>query len=207
MAFEYQLKITLDGIEPKIWRCVVVNGNTTLGRLHMIIQEVMGWTNSFLHEFKSKTVTFREHLYFDGLPDDARLSTTQFTLECLNLKKGATFTYLYDFGDNWLHTLEVENIQEISSNITAPRCLGGERNSPPENCGSITGYYEICKTVKLGSKKDTQKVTEWFGQPYDPEAFDLEAAQKSLAGDFFVKYFDDEDDDFELEDEAVVTQV
>lgn len=47
----YQLKITLDGSKPPIWRRVQVLGSTHLGRLHDIIQATMGWYDSHLHQF------------------------------------------------------------------------------------------------------------------------------------------------------------
>ena len=47
-----QLKITLKGSDPAIWRRVVLPSNYHLGRLHTIIQMAMGWTNSHLHQFE-----------------------------------------------------------------------------------------------------------------------------------------------------------
>jgi len=50
----YQLKITLQEIEPLIWRRHQVRRQVRLGRLHRMIQAAMGWTNSHLHEFLNK---------------------------------------------------------------------------------------------------------------------------------------------------------
>jgi len=47
----YLLKIRLFDIEPEIWRRFVVPGDITLDRFHDVIQIVMGWTDSHLHEF------------------------------------------------------------------------------------------------------------------------------------------------------------
>ncbi len=47
----YQLKITLTGIEPPIWRRVLIPGPLTLNRLHHVIQQLMGWINAHPHEF------------------------------------------------------------------------------------------------------------------------------------------------------------
>nr|MBA3531439.1 plasmid pRiA4b ORF-3 family protein [Ardenticatenales bacterium] len=46
----YQLKVTLKGTKPPIWRRIQVRGSTTLGKLHRILQVVMGWTDSHLHQ-------------------------------------------------------------------------------------------------------------------------------------------------------------
>jgi hypothetical protein len=59
----YQLKVTLRGIRPPIWRRVQVPGDYTLQKLHQVIQTVMGWYNGHLHEFRVGRVSY-------GEPDD-----------------------------------------------------------------------------------------------------------------------------------------
>ncbi|NNN04814.1 MAG: plasmid pRiA4b ORF-3 family protein [Elusimicrobia bacterium] len=51
IADTYQLKVTLDGIEPPIWRRLLVPGDINLLKLHEVLQVAMGWTNSHLHQF------------------------------------------------------------------------------------------------------------------------------------------------------------
>ncbi len=58
----YQLKITLRESKPLIWRRVQVRGSTTLAKLHHILQVVMGWTDSHLHQF------IVDGVYY-GIPD------------------------------------------------------------------------------------------------------------------------------------------
>jgi len=47
----YVLRVSLQGTRPPIWRRVAVPSRITLGRLHDVIQIVMGWSNSHLHHF------------------------------------------------------------------------------------------------------------------------------------------------------------
>ncbi|MCY2931682.1 MAG: plasmid pRiA4b ORF-3 family protein [Planctomycetota bacterium] len=47
----YNVRITLKDSQPPIWRTVALPSDTTLGRLHEVIQIVMGWTDSHLHQF------------------------------------------------------------------------------------------------------------------------------------------------------------
>lgn len=49
----YQFRISLEGTRPPIWRRIQVK-NCTLDKLHEHIQTAMGWTNSHLHDFKSR---------------------------------------------------------------------------------------------------------------------------------------------------------
>jgi hypothetical protein len=47
----YQIKITLKWSKPPIWRRVQVQADMPLVRFHAVIQLVIGWTNSHLHQF------------------------------------------------------------------------------------------------------------------------------------------------------------
>lgn len=46
------LKITLDHVEPKVIRRIVVSADIRLDRLHLAIQAARGWTNTHLYEFR-----------------------------------------------------------------------------------------------------------------------------------------------------------
>jgi Plasmid pRiA4b ORF-3-like protein len=47
----YELKVTLRGSKPAIWRRLQVPGSIKLNRLHQVLQVAMGWTDSHLHQF------------------------------------------------------------------------------------------------------------------------------------------------------------
>ena len=51
MSKLYQIKIQLLKIAPPIWRRVIIPSDMLLSDLHKVIQSVMGWTNSHLHQF------------------------------------------------------------------------------------------------------------------------------------------------------------
>lgn len=51
MSKIHQIRITLDGSKPPIWRRVAVRSDITLGQLHDVIQIVMGWEDEHLHQF------------------------------------------------------------------------------------------------------------------------------------------------------------
>ena len=54
----FQLKITLDGVTPPVWRRVLVPGGYTLDRVHRVIQYAMGWQNYHLHSFEIDGVQY-----------------------------------------------------------------------------------------------------------------------------------------------------
>jgi hypothetical protein len=47
----YQIKVTLVGTDPPIWRRLLVPAQATLGQLHDVVQAAMGWDDDHLHEF------------------------------------------------------------------------------------------------------------------------------------------------------------
>ena len=47
----YQLKVTLLGIRPPVWRRFQISSTDTLADLHISLQVVMGWANVHMHQF------------------------------------------------------------------------------------------------------------------------------------------------------------
>jgi hypothetical protein len=177
MARAYQLKITLEGVEPEIWRRVVVPGNLSLARLHGVIQDAMGWQWEHLHEFLARGLRI-------GMAQDGWLRTQiederQYTLEQLCEQRG-TFQYLYDFGDDWMHEVRIEKITEAKGTF-APRCLAGERACPPEDCGGIGGYLHIVEALTQPRHPEEAEVRALVGDEWTPEAFDVDAADRLVA--------------------------
>lgn len=103
----YQLKVTLRGSKPPIWRRLVVSDQTTLGKLHDILQIAMGWTDSHLHLFSIGGVNYGAPSPDDWEPiqDERRVK-----LQSVVGAEKAKFRYEYDFGDGWEHEIVVEKM-------------------------------------------------------------------------------------------------
>ncbi|MFO8091290.1 MAG: plasmid pRiA4b ORF-3 family protein [Desulfatiglandaceae bacterium] len=177
----YLLKIQLLNIEPAIWRRFVVPANITLDRLHDVIQIVMGWTDSHLHEFAIGNKRYTE--YPESKEDG--LVCGRYRLGDLIKQKGRSFRYLYDFGDCWEHELVLEESRYFNPELrTAPACLEGERACPPEDVGGVPGYFEFCNALKDPSHEEHESYMEWSGGDYNSERFDSESINWEL-----MKYF------------------
>ena len=148
----YLLKIKLLDIEPEIWRRFVVPADITLDRLHDVIQIVMGWHDYHLHEFIIGKKRYTEDPEF---PEDGLEEEDRYYLVDLIKRKGQKFTYIYDFGDNWEHELVLEDSRYFDPELQAEiECLEGERACPPEDVGSVPGYYDFCEAVRDPSNED-----------------------------------------------------
>lgn len=92
----HQLKITLNGSKPSVWRRIQVPSTSTLGQLHAAIQLAFGWTNSHLHEFEIAQQRYTMDLA-DEFDDFGGIDEDTVTLTAV-LPKGTRAKYLYDFG-------------------------------------------------------------------------------------------------------------
>lgn len=54
--------------------------------------------------------------------------------------------YVYDFGDNRRHNVELERILPASG-VVRPICLAGERHCPPEDVGGVPGYEDFLEVI------------------------------------------------------------
>lgn len=177
----YQLKITLRGSKPPIWRRVVVPGSITLQKLHEVIQVAMGWMNCHLHGFEVAGTAFSGPGP-DGYVDDENEfeDERRYRLAELIPREKMKFRYEYDFGDSWEHDIVVEKImpsQAAPANIV---CTGGKMCCPVEDCGGIWGHYRNLRILGDEKHPEHAEVAEWVGGPFDPEAFDLQAVNDRL---------------------------
>ncbi len=173
----FQLKVTLRGATPAIWRRLAVPGNLNLERLHLVIQDSMGWENCHLHSFEVKGTEF-------GVPDPDSMfgtdveSEKRHTLERLVGAKDR-FSYTYDFGDHWLHDVVVETV--TPGEPGAPRCIAGAGACPPEDCGGVWGYAELVAALANEHHERHEELAEWVPTGWSPERFDLELADRLVA--------------------------
>jgi hypothetical protein len=167
------LRIELDDIEPLIWRRVAVRAATNLQTLHRIIQAAMGWQDYHLWEF-----AVGDKIYGVPDPEDAgwgrEVHRAAGTALARLVADGMTaFGYTYDMGDNWEHRILVEQVGPAEPDRLYPRFLGGERRCPPEDCGSVPGYYEFIDTIagpdKGKGSRRKKEALDWYGGPYDPD--------------------------------------
>ena len=175
----YRLKATLKESAPPIWRRIEVRGSTTLARLHTILQTVMGWTDSHLHEFVVGDVRYgMRDMEWDPL--DPRKDERRARLGAIVAGVKDRFSYEYDLGDGWVHDIVVEQVSPAEPDVRYPRCIGGERACPPEDVGGISGYGDFLEALRDPAHEEHETIVEWSGGSFDPEAFDREAINREL---------------------------
>lgn len=177
LSFIHQLKVTLKGSKPPIWRRFKVSDQITLFKLHKILQVVMGWTDSHLHHFLIGKTYYQEpdREFGSGAVNEKRVKLSQ-----LRLREKTKFYYEYDFGDGWEHEIVVEKIMPAAGENCLPVCLKGSRACPPEDIGGIWGYADFLEALHDPTHPDHEGMLEWIGGQFDPEAFYLAEVNRSL---------------------------
>ena len=95
----YQLKVSLIGFKPQIWRRLLVPANTKLSDLHKILQTAMGWTNSHLHQFIKARTFYTVKMEADMFWDDMdNVDYKNMKIADLLKDEKDNIIYEYDFG-------------------------------------------------------------------------------------------------------------
>lgn len=177
----YQLKVTLKGSKPPIWRRILVGGETTLAELHDILQVAMGWSDQHLHAFHIGDIEYGPNepdpdpFFASSAEDESGVRLDEVA------GSGTTFRYDYDFGDDWEHQITVEKALPPDSGEPHPRCLAGKGACPPEDSGGIRGYYRKLEVLKHPEDPEYEEIADWMDPEFDPEHFDPEEANHLLS--------------------------
>lgn len=173
----HQLRVTLLGSDPPIWRRVQVPATVTLETLHRILQVAMGWEDEHLHQF----VAGKKHYGIPMPGDPIRVrDESQARLYRILSKPKQRMLYEYDFGDSWKHEVVLEEVLRPEKQLEHPVCIAGERACPPEDCGGIWGYYDLLETIQDPEDPEHEERLEWIGENFDPEAFDRDEVNRRL---------------------------
>jgi hypothetical protein len=178
----YQLKVTLLGTKPPIWRRLLVPADLILAKLHDVLQIAMGWHNAHLYEFHVGRQRYGrpnpdERWFGSGLPtiNDRRVRVDEVLREVRS-----KLVYTYDMGDSWEHSVVLEKRLPADPDAAYPVCIGGERACPPEDCGGLPGFYGLLEALQNPEDGRGEEMLEWIGEEFDPEAFPIDYVNRAL---------------------------
>lgn len=173
----FQFKVSLLDIEPEIWRRFQVRGNYSYWDLHVALQNVVGWSDSHLHAFRSPQLEENgleigiPTELFDNFVDDEFKVVAGWDVPLTEYFKepGDRMTYEYDFGDGWEHEILLEGILLKEKGRKYPYCLAGEQACPPEDCGGRYGYYEMLEILYSPSHEEHEGMMDWLKSHYQSD--------------------------------------
>ena len=123
----YQLRTVLRGINPLIWRRLLVRSDTTLAQLHTILQIVFAWSDELLYSFH---MYGRDYGNRGANADQVLLLWRDLRLHC-----GERFRYVYDIGAHghvifaskscpWLHGVSILSVLAGNGRGHSEDCRG-----------------------------------------------------------------------------------
>lgn len=121
----------------QVRRDIEIRGDQTLEQLHRAIFAAFDRSDEHLYQFQFGKRPFDPDGPNYGVPDpeegqergrDARTTA----LDDLDLKPNRVFGYLFDFGDEWFHQVQVERIEQAILTVTYPRVVKRVGKSPPQ---------------------------------------------------------------------------
>lgn len=177
----YELRVVLDEVRPEVTRTVLVPSEIGLGHLHDVLQVVLGWEDYHLHEFH---IGGERYGVDDGedwgedLGESRRREERSTRLDAVT-GVGDRFTYSYDFGDGWTHTITVAAVVPTDEAGPLPRCTSGANRCPPEDVGGPSGYTRYLEVLADPHHDEHEETLLWRG-PFDPADFDVDEVNARL---------------------------
>ncbi len=164
----YEFKVSLDETAPLVWRTFLAHEVIDLTELHVLIQMTMGWDDTHLYEFQIDGESYTD----SDSADEMNMKEAEGVLLCDVLGDAKSFKYIYDFGDDWSHEVEIVKILENDPRMIYPVCIGGENACPPEDCGGPHGFAEFKKAISGKEGPEKNEMLAWVGGFYNPTSFD-----------------------------------
>lgn len=170
------IKVTLDDIEPPIWRRLQVPLAIKLPKLHLVLQAAFGWDNCHLHEF-----VMGKKRYGPPVNEEYPVENeSKVLLSELAPAVGDKVLYTYDLGDCWRHTIEVEALTKPQPKSAYPKCINGKRSAPPEDAGGPLGYAIKLEALADENHPEHEEILGWVGPGFDPERFDVHSVNVAI---------------------------
>jgi hypothetical protein len=172
-----QLRLSVAGCRPPIWRRVQVKESMWLSQLHDTIQLIFDWYDYQTHAFAIGGHRYGNPLKRDDFViDDDR----DITLADVDLPNQTQLSYGYHFGEGWHIEFQVESVGVPEKGAHYPRVIAGERAGPPEDCGGMDAFHDMLVCIQEPHTELGREWLDWLGPDYDAERCDLDAMNKAL---------------------------
>lgn len=164
------LKIQMKGVtKPPMWREVEIPADYNFEQLHDVIQDVTGLENYHLWQFNVKAydesllIGFSEEGEFHGGLQFVTHEADETPLTQFLHQKGDKLEYVYDFGDDWIFSVEVKEVAERKIEHPVCRKFKSELNAL-EDFGGVWAYLSAREDYeewgKLTNKERKQLAKE-----------------------------------------------
>jgi len=179
----FQFKINIKNISaPPVWRRVQIPSQWSFDMLHGVIQAAFGWGNYHQYLFSPRGWGSDPCIGASNLEDPGCQDATKTELRNYFTYTKQNFTYIYDFGDNWIHHILLEEI--IHENRINADLIDGKGKCPPEDCGGSYAYMDLKLILGDPDYPEYNEIREWLGlnktENWNPEEIDLNVLRQAV---------------------------
>lgn len=193
----YILKIRIDLELHDVYRIVEVPANLTFHELHYAIVDMFDWSDRHCHSFcviegdphtpgPKYLMPIKATIYDGDNPsEDELMESDRAYLSDRKVMLSDVFqtedwcVYTYDFGDNWEHTITVEERKETGGSDRI-RVIEAKGQRPPEDVGGEYGYEEYLRIISDPDDPDHESAVRW-GEEANPEEMSIEDMNSRLS--------------------------
>lgn len=119
MSKRYTLKVYPKGMGREAYRVLEISGKDTLDALCEDIMDAFDFIHEHLYEFNMDNRMYGSNWSYQYDPEFEGAPSTDIAIDKLKLKKGQKFTLHYDFGDDWMFVITVQQIAEEAGRTPA----------------------------------------------------------------------------------------
>ncbi len=143
--------------------------NYSLYGLHCAIQSVFNWNNTHLHKFEFTYPQLNDYLYpnigTEQIPEHEYDEAAEQRENSISLKEifgiERKFGYLYDFGDEWEHSIALVRI-ERRKDYAKPDVLSAVGDAPAEDAGGASGWIDKLQIMNNPKHEDYNDFQYWL---------------------------------------------
>ena len=112
----YTMKVYPEGGAREAYRVIEIMGKETLDTLCECILDAFNFLHEHLYEFCMDNKMYGNGMRYEYMPEGPGPST-KVKIDAIGLVKGQKFSLHYDFGDDWMFTIQVQSITETDKSV------------------------------------------------------------------------------------------
>jgi hypothetical protein len=177
------IQLSVGGTE--VWRRLMLPASSALEELHRIIQRVFGWQSSGTYRFTLGN-SLKNYRVFQTEKSPEKDAFSRFgppldlNTRIRDLEDQGVMEFLYEYGSKWTVKIILLSRHEEAEEAQGARCVAGAGAAPPEDIGGPLRFRKFLSALNRGGEDEKKEALEKLGENFDPDAFDLEACNKSL---------------------------
>ena len=117
---------------PEVWRTIEVREDQTLHQFHRAIQRAFNWDDDHLYSFFLSGKAWDKNTEYASPYAEQGRSSVKAGLGSLGLRSGQRFLYLFDYGDQLEHEVEVLGSDDCGDGVRYPHIVEAHGEAPPQ---------------------------------------------------------------------------